>query len=147
MPLEQDELMILEQRWQYMGSLYYEKLKKLETRLPKQLYKWLSSNGFRNFWLQPLDFSNVSVNKENIRLIFENEKESWQLSFDEVITLDISQQCGNPIDEFHLNSLICEELIAIDERHMMLEMLLGSGKKIKIHFADDNIQLTKLNKG
>ena len=60
---------------------------------------------------------------------------------------DISRVCEEAIEPQYMNILICEELVPLDDRQMSLEMVLGSGMKIAIQFADESVKLMKREAG
>ena len=60
---------------------------------------------------------------------------------------DISCVCDEAIEPQHMNILLCEELISLGEKRMALEMVLGSGMKIAIQFADESVKLMKREAG
>ena len=63
------------------------------------------------------------------------------------MNFDISCVCDEAIEPQHMNILVCEELISLGEKRMALEMVLGSGMKIAIQFADESVKLMKREAG
>lgn len=63
------------------------------------------------------------------------------------MNFDISRVCDEAIEPQHMNILVCEELISLGEKRMALEMVLGSGMKIAIQFADESVKPMKREAG
>ena len=145
--LDATALFALEEAWQRKGQLYYENLKKMEGRLPSNLYKLLTTNRLRNFSVSSMDFTHVVKGRREIRLVVENERECLEFLFGYVTDFDISRSCNEAIEPQYMNILVCEELISLGEEGMALEMVLGSGMKIVIRFVDGSVKLVKRKAG